>query len=327
MKESLRAFMSGIIDYAGLFPPADLSLDAAFDRYVKHRQEEDAWMLSRFIIPAGRLDELAPHADTFKVNGKPSDFSVLGGATGTAVAFQHELEQVIEACEGFVSAHAGGVTTDMLEVKLPQEAALSHDVSMLTELMDRAADTLDDSALTPSVVCYEGLFDGGWKKDMEAVLKAIARHNEGAGAREHYRYAAFKLRCGGVKPEHFPTPEQVAFVLTGARRHNVALKGTAGLHHPVRHYAESVQTKMHGFFNVFGGAMLAYANDLDAEELHAIVTEEDSGQFVFSDEALQWRDYSVSTSEIESLREVALLSYGSCSFDEPRQDLRDLKLL
>ena len=58
MKESLRAFMKGLIDYAGLFPPAKLPLDEAIDDYVMHLKGENSWMLGRFIIPLSKLNEL-----------------------------------------------------------------------------------------------------------------------------------------------------------------------------------------------------------------------------------------------------------------------------
>jgi hypothetical protein len=125
----------------------------------------------------------------------------------------------------------------------------------------------------------------------------------------------------------FPSSEQLAYALNRAREYDVAVKCTAGLHHPVRHFNESVQTKMHGFFNVFGGAMLAYAHDLGDEELTQLLNEEDPEQFIFTDEAFAWGDMAVSTREIAELRETTLISYGSCSFDEPREDLRTLKLL
>ncbi len=125
----------------------------------------------------------------------------------------------------------------------------------------------------------------------------------------------------------FPSVEQVAFTLTKAREQNIAVKCTAGLHHPIRHYADSVQTKMHGFFNVFGGAILSYAHDFTAEQLEEILTEEDPDHFTFTDSGFQWKDIEVATEEIAQLREVALISFGSCSFNEPREDLRNLRLM
>ena len=50
MKESLRTFMNGLIDYAGLFPPADLPLNEAIEEYVSQLISDNCAMLSRFII-------------------------------------------------------------------------------------------------------------------------------------------------------------------------------------------------------------------------------------------------------------------------------------
>ena len=67
---SVRAFFAGIIDYAGLFPPAKLPLDRAIGNYAKYRAGRDAWMLGRFIIPAARLGELDAFAHLFS-SGPP----------------------------------------------------------------------------------------------------------------------------------------------------------------------------------------------------------------------------------------------------------------
>ena len=39
MSPSLRALLTGIVDYAGLFPPAQLSLDEAIRNYARYRTE------------------------------------------------------------------------------------------------------------------------------------------------------------------------------------------------------------------------------------------------------------------------------------------------
>ena len=60
MDPCAKSLLDGIIDYAGLFPPAQLPMDEAFTRFVEHRSTDDGWMLARFVCPAGRLDELEP---------------------------------------------------------------------------------------------------------------------------------------------------------------------------------------------------------------------------------------------------------------------------
>ncbi len=327
MTNCLRQFMNGIIDYAGLFPPAKLPLDEAINNYSKYRNGKNAWMLSRFIVPASKLPQVSKYDDLFSKKA-PFHFSVLGKATETIGEFEREVDEVLTYCGEFCQAHPEEVTTQMVEIKLPAEAAFSQDVNLLKNLMDDMAVKLSQSTLTPFRVFYESLQSKNWQKDIQAIIEAISTHNKSKNFRnENYQSSAFKIRCGGVKAELFPSIEQVAFVLNSARRNSVALKGTAGLHHPVRHYADEVQTKMHGFFNVFGGAMLAHANGFDDAKLQEVLNEEDAGNFSFTDETFSWKDYSISTRQIKTLREQALLSYGSCSFNEPREDLQKLKLL
>src|SRR5262249_6041140 len=58
MTESLRALLAGAIDYAGMFPPAALSLEQALAKYRQHRRGPEAWMVGRFVCPAGGLSKL-----------------------------------------------------------------------------------------------------------------------------------------------------------------------------------------------------------------------------------------------------------------------------
>ena len=60
-----RALLSGMVDYAGLFPPAQLPLEKAVREYAVHLGGAEAWMLGRFIIPAQRLEELEPYLVIF----------------------------------------------------------------------------------------------------------------------------------------------------------------------------------------------------------------------------------------------------------------------
>lgn len=57
-KSSFQAFMSQILDYAGMYPPASLPLEEAFKNFIAYQTISEAWMLSRFVIPAKRLAEL-----------------------------------------------------------------------------------------------------------------------------------------------------------------------------------------------------------------------------------------------------------------------------
>lgn len=57
MSEALRELLRGLIDHAGLFPPASLDLPEAVDNYRAYRSGPHAWMLGHFVIPAARVAE------------------------------------------------------------------------------------------------------------------------------------------------------------------------------------------------------------------------------------------------------------------------------
>ena len=102
------------------------------------------------------------------------------------------------------------------------------------------------------------------------------------------------------------------------------LKFTAGLHHPIRHFDTALQTYMHGFINVFTAGVLAHARGLGEADLRAVLADEDPAAFVFSDDGLRWRDWPLPRRRSPPARTDFVTSFGSCSFDEPRDDLRAL---
>jgi hypothetical protein len=57
MVEARRELLRGLIDYAGLFPPASLALPDAIRNYQTYRGGPHAWMLARFVIPTALADQ------------------------------------------------------------------------------------------------------------------------------------------------------------------------------------------------------------------------------------------------------------------------------
>lgn len=134
------------------------------------------------------------------------------------------------------------------------------------------------------------------------------------------------MRTGGVTVEAFPSSRQIAQALVAPETHQVPIKFTAGLHHPVRQFRDEVGTKMHGFLNVLGAAVLAAEHRWDERQTAEMLDDEDIGSFVFDDESFAWRGWKIAGDRIEARRKF-VTSFGSCSFDEPREDLRALNLL
>jgi hypothetical protein len=321
---SLRAFLHEILDYAGLFPPADLSLPRAIQNYAEYRREQEAWMLSRFVLPVRRLPDLTAHRHLFK-DGDPYVFSVLGTGGATPEAFLDAFERDLEVIDTFDEAHEGRAHVDVMEVPLSKALVGSSraDLASFLEALNRklvAAGTakLDLFLELPTRSdAIEGL---------SAVCAAVAEHNsqQAVPART---LIGLKVRCGGGEPSDVPAVDDVAALIVACRDAGVPFKATAGLHHPVRHYDDGLDTEMHGFLNVFAAGVLAAEHDLNETDVQTILFEENADNFRFRKESFAWRDLTVSLDGLEHARDTLVRSFGSCSFEEPIDHLRDLELL
>ena len=113
---------------------------------------------------------------------------------------------------------------------------------------------------------------------------------------------------------------------------NVAFKATAGLHHPVRsghrltYQADSPSAIMHGFLNVFLAAAFLRAG-MDAPLAIELLNEQSAAAFHFDSEGVLWREHRLGPADISTARRDFAISFGSCSFTEPVEDLRTLGLL
>jgi hypothetical protein len=138
-----------------------------------------------------------------------------------------------------------------------------------------------------------------------------------------------KLRTGGVTPDAIPPIESIADFIRRCAELRLPFKATAGLHHPVRaphpltYAADAQRAVMHGFLNVFMAAALAWHGDRDLEP---VLVETDPAAFRFDDRA-HWRDRSLTADQVRDARHRFAHAFGSCSFDEPVDGLKDLGLL
>lgn len=298
--------MTNLIDYAGLFPPASLNLTDALNEYESYLPCADNWMLGRFIIPAAQLADLPTLSSAWH-------FSVLGRSASTALEFAQGLELDLSQLKDFRKTQTA--SADVFEVRLPLSALASSDE--LLELINSASHKLTNQ--NDLTVFYEIPVDDSWRENMEMTIAALSQLNKQSGHRN-----GFKLRCGGVVASAFPTTEQIAHALILCRDQDVPFKATAGLHHPIRHYNESAQTKMHGFINVFGAGILAHIHQLTEEKIIAILNDEDPRNFDFTESNFTWKNLPADSAQIASIRQNGLISYGSCSFDDPRKDMQKL---
>jgi hypothetical protein len=56
----LKALLSNLIDYAGLYPPASLPLEIVVERYRGFLASPDGWILNRLVLPLAKLPDVPP---------------------------------------------------------------------------------------------------------------------------------------------------------------------------------------------------------------------------------------------------------------------------
>jgi hypothetical protein len=303
MFPSLRALLSGLIDYAGLFPPANLPLDEAIRLYANYREGPDAWMLGRFICPAARLGELDAFAHIMKAR-QPFSISAIARAAATIEDLNSGLCEDFKAISTFRMRHGQYAAVDFLEIRLPPHARLGDQLLSMWELLEGGVQML-------------ALF-------FETAPRAAAELIPFLPAVSLGRPPGFKLRCGGLEAAAFPSSQDIAQALQVCLTARIPFKATAGLHHPLPRFDAGVNARMHGFVNLFVAGVLSQVHHLDVSAMAKILDETDPAHFTFDPDGLGWQDLRASTAQVAKARAGVFLSFGSCSFDEPRADLQAL---
>jgi hypothetical protein len=289
--DAIRAMLTEIVDYAGLFPPAQLGMAQAVRNYAAYRCGPHAWMLGRFIVPASRLDEFAGTSGLLLEDPEPWRLSVVCNLP---------IAPHLQAIDAF-HARGLGSRVDTLEIKAGRPE----------EIVTAAKD-------------LNGRFTAYFEipHDAEAALFMPSLREAGARA---------KVRTGGVTPESIPNPQAIARFLLTCAESGVPFKATAGLHHPLRGMHQlgtkgGEQAVMHGFLNVFLAAALALCGS-SLTELVDLLNENSAGSFTFGPGYVRWRSREMSIGQLIRMRQTFAVAFGSCSFEEPVADLKAMSLL
>jgi len=269
-------------------------MEQAVGCYASHLNSPNAWMLGRFVIPVERLSELADVAVPQIATGSDAwRLSVLVGAN-TA-----DAGSMIRA---FNSTHRGRFLVDVIECRAVAAGSVARSIGALPGELRIFVELplLDD----PRPMLTEIRAAGAWAK----------------------------IRTGGVTADAFPAAREVGRFIARAAELYVPFKATAGLHHPIcgdyplTYDAESARGRMFGFLNIFAASVFAHAR-MSERAIADIVNEDDPDAFRFGDDFLLWRGQVATTKQISSARSSLGLAFGSCSFQEPVDGLRELQLL
>lgn len=312
--------MTQIIDYAGLFPPAKLELEEAFKNYIEYKNSDYKWILSRFICPANQLSNLENLIKKNCIVNNDINFSVLGRSGYNTIDFKKNLDEDLYYWKGFSSNSSGINHTNLFEVKLPDELITLHDQKKNSELIDYIFESVERQIPHPVFIFFEVHSGSEWKKNICGLIEGIKIHND------KNNNSGFKFRTGGIEPNSFPTPGQIAFCIRECVDREIPMKCTAGLHHPFRRYDKNINVMMHGFINVFAAGIIALRHNITDTGLENILSDEDHNNFIFKEDYFSWKDWKVSIADIEFARKELMISFGSCSFDEPINDLKSFNI-
>jgi hypothetical protein len=284
-----QVLLSAAIDYAGLFPPAALSMREAVANYAAYRAGTHAWALGRFVVQVARLDEFGMALASQQGGGRWRLSALAAG----------DMAADIAKATAFNKRHEGTAIIDTLEFKAATASSIG-DAAKLAEAR---------------FVTFHEISVAG---DPRELLRAIAH----AGGRA-------KIRTGGVTVDAFPEPAALARFLEQCAAARVPFKATAGLHHPIRAAHRltgepgSQKAIMHGFVNLVLAAAFAQAG-WNAGQLTQVLDEQSPSAFRFGPDAVSWRGHPLSIDALQASREELLISFGSCAFEEPINDLQML---
>lgn len=292
MPRSLHALLNSVMDYAGLFPPAQLNLDQGIANYAQYQTSLDRELLGRFVVPLTRLPELA------KLLYLTLDNSV--GPLSLSVILSQNWESDLETLRTFNRTHR--IFIRALEFPPMPPSTIKRVISHL-----------------PSGV--EPYFEIPLNKNLSPYWAVL----------ENTRASA-KVRTGGLIADAFPSVTQLSQFMFNCAETQVSFKATAGLHHPlsgqypITHEPSSSATRMYGFLNLAIAAALIYWQIVVPEEAREILLLSTLENFQFRDDGLWWHDRPLKLLEIAQARHKFFRSFGSCSFQEPVDELKELQI-
>lgn len=285
-----RVLLAGLVDYAGLFPPAALPMPEAVAQYASYRAGPTAWMLGRFVVAASALDAFVDAASRLQPSPQHWLLAVLGTSS--------DAERITR----FNAAHQGQFSIDTVECRVDGDAEAKSLRDAYDEAFTLYAELPLDDRVDDRIAAL-------------SVLGLAAKVRTGGLTAEAFpraeRLAEFLRGCAR---------HRVPFKATAGLHH--PLRGAYRL----TYAADSGTGRMFGFLNVFLTAML-FAHGLSSADAIALLEEEDPTAFTVDATSIRWREYLLTAAQIAESRAQWVGSFGSCSFAEPVDELTRLRLL
>jgi hypothetical protein len=319
--DSKRALLGSIIDYAGTFPPAALSLDKALQRASSWRKQgKHPWLMNKMVLPVADIKKLSPSMlYSNGADGSPWLMAALGTAcqSDNSAEFYKTVEwdlRELRRCQekGYQSSCRLEVVS--YETKLPSSVVTAKSSS---RILDFISPVLERTAhLTSNGIkdlFFEVSLEGDFKQTVSNTTKALVDWLDEND--ELDLIPGIKFRTGGT---YLPSSEELAEGISQVTSHGLRFKATQGLHHAV------TQDKDFGFVNLFSALALAQGygpEKFGTAQIKACLEEMSAKKFKFEKNQFSWNEFSMTTEEIEVARRSHGATFGSCSLDEPDESL------
>ncbi len=285
---AIRTLMAGMIDYAGLFPPAALDMRSVVSNYSEYASGQENWALGRLVVPAARLPEFTDVFNEVCCDEceKAWLLSVIG--SGDPCADTTRINAFTQ----------GAVLIDTVEARASDPAGAEQMLSSLP------------AGLIPYIEFPP--------EKAEEMLPVLTRFGASAKIRmggpdpgsvpDAATVARFLIACAD---------SQIAFKATAGLHH--AVRGE----YESEDDPDREPQLMHGFMNLFLAAALAWLGK-EEETIVATLEEESETNFRVSEDAIRWHGHALTTSQIGTMRRDFGIEFGSCSFLDPLEDLKAL---
>ena len=245
--------LEGILDYAGLFPPADLTMQTVVNNWSAYLQTEDSWMLARLIIPASRLDEFVQCAKELLPQSEEEMWQL---SLLLPPASSDKFEDAVQTTITFNESDCGAVA-NVVEFKANTASEI-----------DTALEILHDDLFPYIEVPID--------EDPRGLIACLSGAIAGA-----------KVRTGGVTSDLYPSSSTLARFIHSCAVAGQAFKATAGLHHPSRNKNESIDVAEYGFLSVLQASAAVSTRDASVEEVEQILLCDTPDLSLFSETELE----------------------------------------
>lgn len=316
--DTIKLLFWDAVDYAGLFPPASLSLHDTVVNFNRYLLSSAHPMLGRLVVPVGQLDALQQTVDD--LISPVTDLATVWRISALLPPLNQPTE--IDAWEEAMGA------VNRFNADRPCHPVQPMRIDSLEGKID--LDQIGLETIETLAVDCPLFIEVDLLRDIERQIIQIRDWNDQPQPRTYAtpecRWLA-KIRTGGVAAEQIPSLADVANFIIGCARYQVPFKATAGLHHPLRNeYRLTYQPNppigtMHGFVNVFMAALLTVEYDLPTEIVQQILNDREPRNFRMDRQGIGWGEWTIPVARIAELRTKSIQSFGSCSFTEPSEEL------